>query len=223
MSSGCIIGDMSETTTSTEPVTGPIEPAPPAPPVGPPPYVVAEVPPHNHPVSRLNKVLTWVGIVAGSVFIVAVIFGTGFRLGLAVGSHGGGMGHHRQHDSGQMEDRGGPPHFPGGGGPMWRPAGPGFPFPNGPGFFPGFPGGPGEPGPGANGGQGGARWSGRRPGPDTSWSLTDCPSSRLVIEGPRAPHAALLSFSTYAWSRSGGTNYSRCVRPSPGGRTTTRR
>jgi hypothetical protein len=153
----CIIDVMSETTTSDEPVTGPIEPVPPPPPPPPavPPYTVAEVPEHSHPTSRLNKVLAWVGIVAGSVLIVAIIFGTGFRIGLAVGSHhGGGMGYHRHHGSGQMEDRedrgGPPPMFPGGG--QMRP-GPFF-FP-GPGFFPGFPGGPG--GAGGPGGQGGGQ------------------------------------------------------------------
>src|SRR5262249_42399048 len=106
---------MSETTTSDEPVTGPIEPVPPPPPPDAPPYAVAELPPHSHPTSRPNKALAWVGIVAGSVFIVAVIFGTGFRIGLHVGaSHDGGMGHHRHHGNGQMDDRGGPPPmFPG--------------------------------------------------------------------------------------------------------------
>jgi hypothetical protein len=149
---------MSDTTTSDEPITGPIDPIPPPPP--PPPatraYAVADVPEHSHPTSRLNKVLAWVGIIAGSVLIVAVIFGTGFRIGLHVGSsHGGGMGHHRHHGNGQMEERGGPPQFPGGGGGMWRPGGPGFMFPP-PGFFPGFPGGPGGQGngPGGSGGQG---------------------------------------------------------------------
>ncbi len=147
LTTSCIIVFMSETTTSDDPVTGPIEPVPPPPP--PPPaataYAVEEVPRHEHPTSRLNKVLAWVGIVAGSLFIVAIIFGTGFRIGLAVGSHGGGMGHHRYHGNGQMEDRdrGGPPHFPGGGGSMWRPGGPGFMFPPPPGFFPGGPGFPG--------------------------------------------------------------------------------
>ena len=98
---------MSETTTSDEPVTGPIDPVPPAPP----PAADAEVPPHSHPTSRLNKVLAWVGIIAGSLLIASIIFGAGFRIGLHVGGHGGGMGHHRHHGNGQME-RGGPPEFP---------------------------------------------------------------------------------------------------------------
>jgi hypothetical protein len=153
---------MSETTTSDEPVTGPIEHVPPPPPpTYTEPYPAGGVPEHTHPKSRLSKVLTWVGIIAGSLFIVAIIFSTGFRIGLAVGSHGGGMGHHRHHhDSGQM-DRGGPQF--GGGGGQWHQGGPGgqggpgFVFPGGPGFFPGFPGSPGGPGfPGGPGGQGGA-------------------------------------------------------------------
>jgi hypothetical protein len=126
---------------------------------------VAEVPPHSHPTSRLHKVLTWVGIIAGSLLIVAIIFGTGFRIGFAVGHSGGGMGHHHHHHgSGQMDhDRGGPQF---GGGGQWHQGGPGFMFPNGPGFFPGFGGGPGGPGfPGGPGGQGGAGGQGGQNGP----------------------------------------------------------
>ena len=157
---GCIIDFMSETTTSDEPVTGPIEPVEPPPPTE--HYAVAEVPEHSHPKSRLSKVLTWVGIVAGSLLIVAIIFGTGLRIGLAIGSHGGGMGHHgHHHGSGQMG--GGGPHFGGGGGgPQWHQGGPGFAFPGGPGFFPGGPGSQGGPG---FGGQGGAGGQGGQAGP----------------------------------------------------------
>ena len=138
---------MSETPTSTEPTTGPIEAAQPqaiAPtPPPPPPYVQERKP------SRLNAVAAWVGIVAGTVFVVAVIFFSGFILGAhSGGGHhgGGGPGGHR--GGGQMHEDGRPM------GPMFRP-GPGFIFPGGPGGFPGFgpgaePGGPGAPGqPGA--------------------------------------------------------------------------
>ena len=46
--------------------------------------------------SRLNAVAAWVGIVAGTVFIVAVIFFSGFILGAhAGGGHHGHHGHHR--------------------------------------------------------------------------------------------------------------------------------
>lgn len=113
------------------------------------PATVEPAPAADHKPSKLNKVLAWVGIAAGSVFIVAVIFFSGYFMGLHAGHHHG-MHKHRGHghDSSQFrdrDDRQGPP--PG----MWRPA-----FPGGPGFF--FPGGPGGPGgqpagPGAPGGQ----------------------------------------------------------------------
>ena len=111
------IGAMSETASSPESATGPVEtPATTA------PVVVRDRG------GRLNVVAAWVGIVAGSVFVVAVIFFSGFVLGASVTG-----GHH--HGEGQMErDGGGPRHgWPGG------PGGPGGP---------GFPGGPGWDGPG---------------------------------------------------------------------------
>jgi hypothetical protein len=50
--------------------------------------------------SRLSQVLAWVGIVAGVLFIVAVIFFSGFVLGRSSGGHGG---YDRDgSDSGQM-------------------------------------------------------------------------------------------------------------------------
>ena len=56
--------------------------------------------------SRLNQVVAWVGIVAGVMFIVAVIFLSGFFLGRSSGGH---SGWHRGYDgdrdrsySGQM-------------------------------------------------------------------------------------------------------------------------
>jgi hypothetical protein len=147
-----IIGNMSETPTSTEPTTGPIAAAPPpAVPPTPPPAVPPTPPPpapheHERRPSKLTAVAAWVGIVAGTVFVVAVIFFSGFILG----AHSGGGGHHwgggpgEHRGGGQMHEDGRPM------GPMFRP-GPGFIFPGGPGGFPGFgpgmePGGPGAPG-----------------------------------------------------------------------------
>ena len=108
-----------------EPATGPEltspqadEPPPPAPPQ---PVYVQES-------NRLNKAAAWVGVVAGSVIIVAVIFGTGFFVGKEVGEGSGGhdRGHHM----------------------MMRPAMPMFPMaPNGQ-----VERGPGSPGPFGPGG-----------------------------------------------------------------------
>lgn len=81
--------------------------------------------PYRH--SRLNTVLAWVGIVAGIVFIVAVVFFSGFVLGRhAGGGHGGGHHHHwngsSQHGGwGRHGGAGGP----GAGGPGGGPGGPG--------------------------------------------------------------------------------------------------
>lgn len=154
------IGAMSETTpvtpaassseSTTETVTGPITPVGPPPHVGQPPTVYATEPPRRN--GRVPLIAAWVGIVAGVVFIVAVIFGAGFMLGAHSGGHGGGPGR-----GDVMMHRGGPP--PGMPmGPMVRP-GPGFVFPGGPGgsFGPFGPGGPGSPGgenPGAPGAPG---------------------------------------------------------------------
>jgi hypothetical protein len=113
----------------SEPATGPVFTAPPAAPTPPPPVApsVVYVP---QPPSRLNKVAAWVGIVAGSVFTVAVIFGTGFIVGKHVGD--GPRYHHR---GPEMMLRPGPAMFPmgppPGGGGFER--GPGFPGPFGPG------------------------------------------------------------------------------------------
>jgi hypothetical protein len=72
-----------------------------------------------------------VGIVAGVVFIVAVIFFSGFVLGARTSGGHHGWGHHRGGDNGVMEFHRGPP-------PM---------FPMGPrGEFPRQPFGPGGPG-----------------------------------------------------------------------------
>ncbi|MCV7225910.1 hypothetical protein [Mycolicibacterium komossense] len=140
---------MSETPQyETEPTTSPVvTPPPPATYDTRPAYVEPRKP------SRLYQVAAWVAIVAGSVFIVAVIFFTGFALG--VHSGGGHHGHHRQ-DMGETRQEG----------PPMMPMRPGFLFP-GPGAFgpggPGmFPGGPGQMGPGGPGGQGGPGFG---PGP----------------------------------------------------------
>lgn len=97
-------------------------PAPPtaADPATPPPVYVQES-------NRLTKVAAWVGIVAGSVIVVAVIFGTGFFVGKEVGE--GSRGHDRGN---HMLLRPGMPMFPmAPRGDFER--GPGFPGPFGPG------------------------------------------------------------------------------------------
>jgi hypothetical protein len=122
---------MSEPTTTPEPATGPVTTATPSQPT----YVEREPVEREPRRSRLTAVAAWVGIVAGVVFIVAVIFFSGFILGAHGGGHRGG--HHGGGDRGfAMEHRGGPP-------PM---------FPMGPGFERGGPFGPG--GPGGQGGPG---------------------------------------------------------------------
>ena len=107
---------MSESTSTPEPTTAPVATTTPPPQ---PTYVERE--PHR---SRLTAVAAWVGIVAGVVFIVAVIFFSGFILGAHAGGHRGG--HHGGGDRGfAIEHRGGPP-------PMF-PMGPGGPIgPGGP-------------------------------------------------------------------------------------------
>ncbi|MCH9667261.1 MAG: hypothetical protein K0U76_01055 [Actinomycetia bacterium] len=115
---------------SPEPATGPVLTPPPASPqpafapVGPPPVYVRES-------SRLNKAAAWVGIVAGSLFIVAVIFGSGFYLGKEVGDDDGEgpRGHHRGgHDMMMRPGQGMPPM-----GPREFERRPGFAGPFGPG------------------------------------------------------------------------------------------
>jgi len=92
--------------------------------------------------NRLNQAAAWVGIVAGTLFVVAVIFFSGFFLGRhSCGGHFGGHG-----GPGMMMDR------PWGPGPMH--GGPGGPGDRddrddrGPGMMPGMmrPGGPGDGG-----------------------------------------------------------------------------
>jgi hypothetical protein len=88
--------------------------------------------------SRVTTAAAWVGIAAGVVFIVAVVFFSGFILGKASdGGHRGGPGHGDR----VMMHHGGPP-------PMMGPGGPerGGPFgPGGPGFGPQRPAAPDAP------------------------------------------------------------------------------
>ena len=90
---------MSESTSTPEPATAPVATTTPPPQ---PTYVERE--PRR---SRLSAVAAWVGIVAGVVFIVAVIFFSGFILGAHAGGH---RGHHGGGDRDfAMFHRGGPP------------------------------------------------------------------------------------------------------------------
>jgi hypothetical protein len=86
----------------------------------PPPPVGRKVPDDRGP-SRVLQVLAWVGIVAGVVFIVAVVFFSGFFFGRHAGSPG--YGHFGSHHGRGIHvfHRGGPPPM----GPMARwPGGP---------------------------------------------------------------------------------------------------
>jgi hypothetical protein len=112
-----MIGRMTETPSTppsssavSEAATGPVAAPPPAAHeptyahTPPPAYASAEQPRHN----RLNVVAAWVGIVAGVVFIVTLIFGTGYFLGAHSGGH---HGDGRGPDS-MMIQRGAPQHPP---------------------------------------------------------------------------------------------------------------
>lgn len=121
---------------SSEPVTGPVTTPPSAPPssatpANPQPVYVQES-------NRLNKVAAWVGIVAGSVIVVAVIFGTGFFVGKEVGegSRGDNRGHHMMVGPGMpmfpMAPRGEFERGPGSPGPF-GPGGPMIEMPRSPG------------------------------------------------------------------------------------------
>ncbi|KAB7753836.1 hypothetical protein MMUC44124_23955 [Mycolicibacterium mucogenicum DSM 44124] len=151
MVDGRIIDDMSDETPKETPET-PDTPTDSFPPVATATAVAA--PPVEHKPSKLNKVLAWVGIVAGIVFIVATIFFSGFVLGAhSGGGHHGWHKHHRGQDTAEFREGHGPrgggmwhPMFPGG--PGWQgPSGPGWQGPGGQG--PGGPGpqAPGQPGP----------------------------------------------------------------------------
>jgi hypothetical protein len=86
--------------------------------------------------SRLNKVAAWVSIVAGSVVIIAVLFGSGFYVGRETAPQ-------PVNPSVGAPEQGGPMIFPMPRGQFERP-GPGIVVPNGPTFqlpniFPQFP------------------------------------------------------------------------------------
>ena len=115
------------------------------PPAAPPP---AYAEPQRH--GRLTTVAAWVGIVAGVVFIVAVIFFSGFVLGAQSGGHRGGGHGDRDRDFAIIHKGGPPPMFPMGPGGEFERPGPGFgppQMPGGPRFEPTHPGGPQSPGP----------------------------------------------------------------------------
>ncbi len=81
---------MTETHASSEPATGPVATATPPPPRHVPPApAYGQASPERRP-SKLYRAAAWVVIVAGVVFIVAVVFFTGFILGRQTGG-----GHHR--------------------------------------------------------------------------------------------------------------------------------
>jgi hypothetical protein len=111
-------------TETNEPLTEPTSAVATAPPPPPPPYTVVEPAPRSGKPNRLYQFAAWVAIVAGVVFIVAVIFFSGFALGRHAGGHGhsgggGGWGHHHVM---MWQHRMGPPM----GGWQWQsPGGPG--------------------------------------------------------------------------------------------------
>jgi hypothetical protein len=121
-----MLGFMSETPSSSEPATGPVATTTTT---TPPPAPVYQEPQRR---SRLTAVAAWVGIVAGVVFIVAVIFFSGFFLGAhSGGGHRGGHGD-RDRDFAIIH-KGPPPMFPMGPRGEFERPGPGFQPPFGPG------------------------------------------------------------------------------------------
>jgi len=74
-----------------------------------------ENPAYEHRPDRLNRALAWVGIVAGSLFIVATVFFSGYVLGQ---NAGGGEFHHGGPHRMMLKEFGGPD------GPMMGPGGP---------------------------------------------------------------------------------------------------
>ncbi len=125
-----------ETSSAREPSTGPVLTPPPA-------QTVVRDEPRR---SRVTAAAAWVGIVAGVVFIVAVVFFSGFILGAHSGGHRG-PGGHKGDDGFAVIHRGPPPMFPmGPSGRFERPGsfgtgGPRFEAPQ-----PGQPGVPASPG-----------------------------------------------------------------------------
>jgi hypothetical protein len=56
-----------------------------------------EQPRHDERASRLSQALAWVGIIAGTVFVVAVVFFSGLLLGWSSEGSGGYFGRHANH------------------------------------------------------------------------------------------------------------------------------
>jgi hypothetical protein len=88
-----------------------------------------------HRTPRVFQAAAYVAIVAGTVFVLAVIFFTGFMLGKSTGHHGH-HGHHHKHHAMVHPHRFGGPGGPGG--PGWpganqQPGGPGAVQPGAPG------------------------------------------------------------------------------------------
>lgn len=141
---------MSEEADNSTSATAPVPTAVPAAPVATP---VEERPRH----SRVTQAAAWVGIVAGVVFIVAVVFLSGFILGKQSGG-----GHHRGGPDREMGmvHRGGPPMGP----PhIFFPGGPGMQGGPGSQGGPGFQQGPQGPAQGQNPGPGNAPATPPRP------------------------------------------------------------
>lgn len=129
-----MLRNMTETPSSSEPATTPVATSEPvaAAPVTPPVTQQPVVQEPRRP-SRLMQTAAWVGITAGIVFIVAVVFGAGFFLGAhSDGGHPRGGGGFHDRPGMMMFHRGGPP-------PMGQ-LGPGMFGPGGPDFGPGGPG-----------------------------------------------------------------------------------
>lgn len=121
---------------------------------------------HGHRDTRLYRVLAWVGIVAGILFIVAVVFFSGFFAARATG----GYGWHRGYQNAQM----GPGGPMGGGCPMMQMQG---------GMGPGGMGGMGAGGMGSGGmpgmGPGGMAPGGPRPStPPSSMPMMPPPAGQ---------------------------------------------
>ena len=128
IASVCMLEVMSESTSTPEPATTPVSTT-----TSPEPAYVEREPRR----SRLTAVAAWVGIVAGVVFIVAVVFFSGFILGSHSGGHRGGHHGGGDRDFAMLHRGGPPPMFPMG--PMGQ--GPRFERPP---FGPGGPGGPAD-------------------------------------------------------------------------------